>query len=75
MYTNMSALGLGTVVIEQDAPDKHRAVTYARRALNQAESNYSLTHQEKLAIVWSQTFSGYYPRLPYYCLYRSRSGH
>ncbi len=51
MYTDASVLGLGAVLMQQDVCGKHRAVAYASRTLNQAESNYSLTH-EKLTVVW-----------------------
>ncbi len=44
MYTDVSALGLGAVLMQSDARGKNRDIAYASRALNPAESNYSVTH-------------------------------
>ncbi len=49
-YTDASALGLGAVLMQPDARDKNRAITYASPTLTSAESNYSVTHQETLAV-------------------------
>ncbi len=43
-YSDASALGIGAVLMQPDARGKNRAVVYASRTLNQAESNYSVTH-------------------------------
>ncbi len=75
MYMDTYALSLGAVLMQEDARGKHRAVAYASRTLNQVELNYSVTHQKALTVVWAQTFSEYYPRLPYNCLYRQPTGH
>ncbi len=64
MYTDASALGLGAVLMQPDARGKNRAIAYARgknraiayasRTLTPAESNYSVTHQETLAVLWAR---------------------
>ncbi len=51
LYTDASAQGLGAVFMQPEARGKNRAIAYAIRTLNQADSNYSVTHQETLAVV------------------------
>ncbi len=51
LYTDASALGLGAVLMQPDARGKNHAIAYASRTLNQAQANYSVTHQETLTIV------------------------
>ncbi len=53
LYTDASALGLGAVLMQPDARGKNHATAYGSRTLNQAEANYSVTHQETLVIVWT----------------------
>ncbi len=53
LYTDASALGLGAILMQPDARGKNHAIAYASRTLNQAEANYSVTHQETLVIVWT----------------------
>ncbi len=52
MYKDGSALGFGAVLMQLDVRGKHYAVAYTSPPLNKAESNYSVIHQEILAVVW-----------------------
>ena len=53
LYTDASAQGLGAALMQEDARGKNFAITYASRTLNSAEKNYSVTHQETLAVIWA----------------------
>ncbi len=53
MCTDASALGLGAVLMQPDARGRNRAIAYASWTLTPAESDYSVTHQETLTIVWA----------------------
>ncbi len=43
--------------MQTDTRDKNYVIVYASRVLNSAESNYSITHQETLAVVWALKYS------------------
>ncbi len=51
LYTDAYALRLGAVLMQPDARGKNRSAAYASRTLNSADSNYSITYQEALAVV------------------------
>ena len=53
LCTDASNYGLGAALMQHDAQGKPHAIAFASRLLNKAEQNYSTTHREALAVVWS----------------------
>ncbi len=53
LYTDASTVGLGAALMQLDARGKIQPLAYASRTLNKAETNYSTTHLEALAVVWA----------------------
>ncbi len=52
LYTDALGHGLGADLLQPDSRGKLSAVANASRTANKAESNYSVTHLEALAVVW-----------------------
>ncbi len=46
-------MGIGAVVMQTDVRGKNHVIAYASCVLNDAESRYSVTHLEALAVVWA----------------------
>ena len=53
MCTDASALGISTVLTQVEEGKRSHAIAYASRVLTPAESKYSVTHMEALAVVWA----------------------
>ncbi len=53
LYTDASGKGLGAALMQYDERNKLQPLAYASRTVNKAESNYSTTHLEALAVVWA----------------------
>ncbi len=53
LYTNASALGIGVVLMQTQESRRPHVIAYASRVLTTAESKYSVTHLEALAVVWA----------------------
>ena len=51
LWTDASGISLGAVLMQYDKQKKLRLVVYVRCVLNKAVCNYSVTHQETLAVV------------------------
>lgn len=53
LETDASIQGLGAVLSQLHPDGKLHPVSYASRALNKAEKNYSITELETLAVIWA----------------------
>ncbi len=51
--TDASALGIGAVFMQTEEGKSPHAIAYTSRMLTSAESKYSVTHLEALAVVWA----------------------
>ncbi|MCO5575555.1 hypothetical protein L7F22_029357 [Adiantum nelumboides] len=61
LQTDASNHGLGAVLLQQDAHDSWRPISFISRSLASAKTNYSTTEKELLAIIWA--FAKFHPFL------------
>ncbi|ROT81239.1 retrotransposon protein, putative, Ty3-gypsy subclass [Penaeus vannamei] len=57
-----SSIGLGAALMQRH-DGRYKPIAFASRKLNQAESNYSVTDLEALAVVWALKLQGNHPGL------------
>ena len=53
LHTDWSAIGIGSILAQQELGQLEYVIAYASRSNNQAKSNYSSYEGECLAVVWS----------------------
>ncbi len=53
LCTDASALGIGAVLMQSVESKRPHVIAHASRVLTAAESKYSVTHLEALAVVWA----------------------
>ena len=66
LYTDASGTGLGAILSQKDDENRERVIAYASKSLNKAESNYRITDQECLVVIWAvKHFEQYLELLPF----------
>ena len=53
LATDASALGLGSILSQQDDHKREHVIEYASKATNESQANYGATKLECLAVVWA----------------------
>ncbi len=53
MCTDVSSLGVDALLMQASESQRPHVIAYASRVLNSAESKYSVTNLEALAVVWA----------------------
>ena len=53
LATDASALGLGSILSQQDDQKKEHVIEYTSKATNETQVNYGATKLECLAVVWA----------------------
>ncbi len=53
LCTDASSLAIGAVLMQASESQRPYVIAYASRVFNSAESKYSVTHLEALAVVWA----------------------
>ena len=60
LYMNVSDMGLGAVLAQDNEQERKRVIAYDVRRLNQAKQNYLTIEKECLTVVWAiQKFKQY----------------
>src|SRR3954451_2734800 len=66
LYTDASGTDISAVLSQMDEKKREHVIAYASRSLNKAETNYGITDQECLVIVWVvKYFKQYLELLPF----------
>ena len=68
LFTDVSGIGLGAVLVQKDDQGKEKVIAYASRTLNVYEQNYSAQELECLVINWAVEYFHHYTSLKSFIL-------